>query len=1194
MSFWNKGKVTESGGSGSSLGLRGLAAELDRTPPAAAPSPRASAPVDVDDKSVSAAKSAVSGPAPKVNPSAPLKDRIYNDLPSVLGLPEGAPLGHLASRIFEDPSGRTLAFAAGQIACKPQDLRKKLSELLWDEWPATRFDMRSSTIPSSYLKSRIDSGLGMADVAKAYGVNTGFLQQMVNAAKQQSQQPPSSSGGGSSDPWGVLPTNPSAGKDGTGKADKSEKLSAYDTLMKREGMEEFQEYVKGVLATIRVNRERRAENLPAEPVNMNALLEGNAGTGKTTGARLLGEILKEEGALEKGHLVEVGGADLVEGGVALLQKKLKEAEGGVFLIDEIYQLDPKRNPKAREVVDALLKALEDNRDKIAFIGTGYTEENDQFLKYNQGLPSRFAERIGFRDHSNELLRKTFDNLLKERGYEVDPDVADRAIRRLGKARGPGFGNARAVRNAVELSIRRQALRLEEQGKTKDKAALQKLERDDVLGPKIVPGRKYKAMEKIEKMVGIPRAKQELRDLIALIEMNAVREEAGEDVLWPILNARLDGDPGTGKSTFGRYYLELLQEMGLISGARLKEFGREDLVDTAVGGTAGKTKDALDSVRGGGGLIDEAYALYKKTDGDFGAEAIDTIVKNVSATPGDDRVVLMAGYTNKMEEMFRKANPGLSRRFPIVFHFDTFDDEALKEVLIQKVEGRGLKIDQAGIDAALSELGRQRMLQNFGNAGSVDNLVDKAVKRQSTRLAKGGGDRKQLGAEDFKIGPQPQPEKALDPLDQVPGSDPLKEKMRELSVFVRRKLARGRQVLGTQSVNMAFMGPSGTTEKAAAQKMGEVLFNLHLAGSSEVSVKKPADLIAEFVGQTAPKTLDVLESSLGKTLVIRDAGSIMNSSFGKDAIDEIVSFLEDYRGRSNLILLDSPESMERLFANYPRLGELFIDRVGFSDLQAEDASKVFLSALETYELTLRPDVKDALPKILSNLTQNIGALSPTQVAQLAHRTALKQGVRCEAENDFADETVKLEDLMEAVREVVRAKSPGTAAMMPESEPNPNQPVATKAADANVHAQRFETRKRVKEQTTGPTGVDGDGEGKGLDRDLVLKQLHDIIDKDKIPPDEVRSMMSGGKISQKVLTKLAQKLGLDVDEMEIKLKDLLKDLRKEVEERGRDLSDQEIDQLQSMWVCQYCGNSNPNCPYKAEKIGGYFVPLNQAPS
>lgn len=194
---------------------------------------------------------------------------------------------------------------------------------------------------------------------------------------------------------------------------------------------------------------------------------GNPGTGKTTIARILGKVYKESGLLSKGHLVEVGRADLVGkyvGHTAVLVKEVFEkAKGGVLFIYEAYSLTNEDGGGfGQEAVETLLKLMEDNRDDIAVIAAGYLALMQEFLNSNPGFRSRFPFVLQFPDYSGEELTEIFECFCRDSDIVPSRSII-RAIRSHFESetakRTRNYGNARAVRNYFEQMIMNQANRL---------------------------------------------------------------------------------------------------------------------------------------------------------------------------------------------------------------------------------------------------------------------------------------------------------------------------------------------------------------------------------------------------------------------------------------------------------------------------------------------------------------------------------------------------------------------------------------------------------------------------------------------------------------------------------------------------------------------------------------------------------------
>jgi len=241
-------------------------------------------------------------------------------------------------------------------------------------------------------------------------------------------------------------------------------LNELDDLI---GLASVKDLVYEIKAFIEIQRKRLNENLVSEPSVLHMIFKGNPGTGKTTVARILGKLFKEINVLSKGHLIEAERADLVGEYIGHTAQKtreqLKKAYGGILFIDEAYSLARGGEKDfGKEAIDTLVKAMEDQKDNLILILAGYKKEMDEFIKTNPGLKSRFPIYIVFPDYTIRELLQIADLMLGQRQYELT-DGARRALRRIIELKsGKGHehsGNARLVRNIIEKSMRRQAVRL---------------------------------------------------------------------------------------------------------------------------------------------------------------------------------------------------------------------------------------------------------------------------------------------------------------------------------------------------------------------------------------------------------------------------------------------------------------------------------------------------------------------------------------------------------------------------------------------------------------------------------------------------------------------------------------------------------------------------------------------------------------
>ncbi|HHT37360.1 MAG: AAA family ATPase [Candidatus Wallacebacter cryptica] len=233
------------------------------------------------------------------------------------------------------------------------------------------------------------------------------------------------------------------------------------------GLHSVKELVHEVQAYVEIQQRRRQLNLASEPVVLHSIFMGNPGTGKTTVARIIGELFLAMGVLQKGHLVEVERADLVAEYIGQTaqrtREQLRKANGGILFIDEAYSLARGGTRDfGKEAIDTIVKTMEDQRNNLIVILAGYPGPMEAFLQTNPGLRSRFPIVIKFPDYSTFELFRIAEQMLKQRDYQLTKAARRKLLRiieELKKQDTENFGNARIVRNMVESAIRKQAVRL---------------------------------------------------------------------------------------------------------------------------------------------------------------------------------------------------------------------------------------------------------------------------------------------------------------------------------------------------------------------------------------------------------------------------------------------------------------------------------------------------------------------------------------------------------------------------------------------------------------------------------------------------------------------------------------------------------------------------------------------------------------
>lgn len=476
---------------------------------------------------------------------------------------------------------------------------------------------------------------------------------------------------------------------------------------------------KALARLLKENQEAGRES----PFNLHALLLGNPGTGKTVVARILGRMYYALGIRSSEKVVEISAADIKSpynpaDAAVNLQKKIKEALGGVLFIDEVYQFaEDEWLRKAFE--DELMKYMEDHRDSLTVLAAGYEEKRQVIFNINPGVRRRFNDpdnTIVFPDYSIGELVQIAEGMFAKHGRTLTPRARQKMINYIELRSSIGkMENAGGIRNLVEIMIKNAAIH----------GRFEEIEDQDI--PDIKRGMPIDGVlqELNEKFVGL----QSVKDRIMKIARRIEHDERKGILTGQKFNMQFVGNPGTGKTTVARYMSRVFNSVGLIEGEDVIEIAGSALKGSVIGKAQENVRNAFAKARDEGKVlfIDEAYALFRNNvnQDSYGQEVIDTIVSEVTSAQNGRVFTILAGYRDDMEFLMN-GNDGLASRFPLIVEFPDYSIEECLEILCLELRRKKKELEPTAAEHVKVHIVGMKRKEKFGNARAMETLASDLI------------------------------------------------------------------------------------------------------------------------------------------------------------------------------------------------------------------------------------------------------------------------------------------------------------------------------------------------------------------------------------------------------------------------------------------------------------------------------------
>jgi SpoVK/Ycf46/Vps4 family AAA+-type ATPase len=522
-------------------------------------------------------------------------------------------------------------------------------------------------------------------------------------------------------------------------------------------------------------------------------------------------------------------------------------------------------------------------------------------------------------------------------------------------------------------------------------------------------------------VGIEPVKREVEALVAEAKAVRLRREAGMPATWRPRHLVFAGNPGTGKSSVAGIIGRIYADLGVLASGHLVEVERADLLGDYAGESVQRVRRTVEQAHGGVLVVRDAHTLVSAApDLVRGREALDVLLSTVQAH-SEDLVVVLTGPEAELNGLL-KSHPDLAAYFPRTVRFPDLTPDEMAEVFAGKAEDAGFALAPGVLDKVRSLAQSAPREHGAGNARTMIALLDRAVALQGRRVLADGIVDETESLDEILLADVPDtltraagdvPGDPLAEIERLVGLTEIKQEVARLAAEARAdRLRRDADIVpAAPARHMVFMGNPGTAKTTIARLIAAVYARLGLLSSGHLVEVTRADLVAEFVGQTAPRVRGVVERALGGVLFLDEAYALSAAGgdrrdFGHEAISELLRLMEEHRGDLVVIVAGYDAEMEDFLKANPGLRGRFPKVLRFPDYSDDELVTIFEVMAADAGFMLAEGVVDTLRGLVAAHRRDASFGNARLVRNLLEAAISRQALRITSGGDVDTAEVRL--------------------------------------------------------------------------------------------------------------------------------------------------------------------------------------------